>query len=185
MASKRIGKFTVDWLDLAQRVPSTQKSNYQVFKARSDGFLRKVLANPEEPPKIDWAFYKSNAVNKAVIEQLEKLYTSTKIPYPDDKGAYASLAIEEKNELEKVEKFIKASSERIKKFEKDIEAIRSVPSYEEMTLEEYAYHHPNLALNPLEKPTFWPHTEDTRIPPDLLAYHRKMGQMHGPDKYHP
>lgn len=82
-------------------------------------------------------------------------------------------------------KFIQASNERIKKFEKDIEAIRAVPPYEEMTLEEFAYHHPNLALNPLEKPTFYPHNELSEIPPDLLAYHRKMGQMHGPDKYHP
>lgn len=59
----------------------------------------RVIANPEEPPKIDWSYYKNNSVNKAVIEQFEKLYASTKIPYPDDKGAYASVAAEEKNEV--------------------------------------------------------------------------------------
>ena len=88
-------------------------------------------------------------------------------------------------QLEKVDRFVRASNERIKKFEKDIEAIRAVPPYEEMTAEEFAYHHPNLALNPLEKPTFYPHTEEAQLTPELLAYHRKMGQVHGPDKYHP
>lgn len=54
------------------------------------------MANPEEPPKIDWSYYKANAANKAIIEQFEKAYTSLKIPYPDDKGAYSSIVAEEK-----------------------------------------------------------------------------------------
>lgn len=59
----------------------------------------RVVANPEEPPKIDWSYYKTNAVNKAVVEQFEKLYASTKVPYPDDKGAYSAVAAEEKAEV--------------------------------------------------------------------------------------
>ena len=59
----------------------------------------RVLINPENPPKIDWSYYKSNAVDKAIVEQFEKSYASLKIPYPDDKGAYASVAAEEKSEV--------------------------------------------------------------------------------------
>lgn len=59
----------------------------------------RVLANVEEAPAIDWSYYKNNAANKAVVEQFEKLYTSTKIPYPDDKGAFAAVDNEEKKEV--------------------------------------------------------------------------------------
>lgn len=59
-------------------------------------FNFRVMANPEELPKIDWSYYKANASNKAIIEQFEKTYRSLKIPYPDDKGAYSAVAAEEK-----------------------------------------------------------------------------------------
>ncbi len=51
----------------------------------------RVAACPEEAPKIDWAYYKANAANKAIVEQLEKQYNSIKFPYPDDQGAYSKL----------------------------------------------------------------------------------------------
>lgn len=51
---------------------------------------------PEEPPKIDWSYYKANAANKAVVEQLEKQYNSLKIPYPSDGGAVSKIEQEEK-----------------------------------------------------------------------------------------
>lgn len=56
----------------------------------------RVAVNPEEPPKIDWSYYKANAANKAIVEQFEKQYNNTKIPYPSDKGAYAKIEEEEK-----------------------------------------------------------------------------------------
>lgn len=59
------------------------------------------MANPEEPPKIDWSYYKANAVNKAVVEQFEKAYTSLKIPYPNDKGALNAVIAEEKETVSK------------------------------------------------------------------------------------
>jgi len=41
MASKRVAKATIDWTELARRVPVHQKSNLQAFRAKSDGYLRK------------------------------------------------------------------------------------------------------------------------------------------------
>lgn len=90
------------------------------------------------------------------------------------------------SQLEKVQKFIQISNERIKQFQKDLEAIQAVPRYEDMTEEEFAYHHPNLALNSLEKPTFPPHTPDAQYDAEQLAYHREMGQVRKePDRYFP
>lgn len=87
--------------------------------------------------------------------------------------------------MEKVNRFIQASNERIKKFQKEIEAIKAVAPYEQMTVEEYFHIYPNLALKPLTKPTLYPHTPEVQFTPEDLAYHRKMKQVHGPDEYHP
>ena len=54
------------------------------------------MANPEEPPKIDWSYYKANVANKTLVEQFEKQYAALKLPYPDDKGAYAKIEAEKK-----------------------------------------------------------------------------------------
>ena len=35
--------------------------------------------------------------------------------------------------------------------------IESLPKPEEMTMEMYAYYFPKLALDPVQRPTFWPH----------------------------
>lgn len=41
MASKRVVKSSVDWIEMSKRVPTVQKSNFIAFKAKSDGYIRK------------------------------------------------------------------------------------------------------------------------------------------------
>lgn len=55
-----------------------------------------MLSNPEDPPKIDWSYYKANVANKALVEEFEKTYASLKIPYPSDKGACDQIEKEKK-----------------------------------------------------------------------------------------
>ena len=54
------------------------------------------MSNPEEPPKIDWSYYKANIANKALVEQFEKAYSALKLPYPDEKGSYAKIEEDKK-----------------------------------------------------------------------------------------
>lgn len=42
----------------------------------------RVTANPENPPKIDWAFYKSKVPVAGLVDQFQKAYTDLKVPYP-------------------------------------------------------------------------------------------------------
>lgn len=44
-----------------------------------------MLASPAEPPKIDWAVYKSVISVPGLVESFEKAYSAVKIPYPEDK----------------------------------------------------------------------------------------------------
>lgn len=42
-------------------------------------------ANPETPPKIDWAYYKKNIPVPGLVDKFQKEYESFKVPYPADK----------------------------------------------------------------------------------------------------
>lgn len=48
-----------------------------------------MSANPETPPKIDWAYYKKNIAIPGLVDKLQKEYESFMVPYPADK--YTSL----------------------------------------------------------------------------------------------
>ncbi len=81
---------------------------------------------------------------------------------------------------------MKNSNERIKKYEEELEAIRNAPSYDEVTEEEYAYMHPNLALDPLNRPTTFPHLPELQLTKEDRDFYRSRNIMYKkPDKYFP
>lgn len=41
-----------------------------------------MLANPAEPPKIDWATYKQVVPVAGMVENFQKQYEALKVPYP-------------------------------------------------------------------------------------------------------
>lgn len=46
---------------------------------------RRVLANPEKPPAIDWATYKAKIAIPGLVDAFQKEYESLQIAYPADK----------------------------------------------------------------------------------------------------
>lgn len=56
--------------------------------------------------------------------------------------------------------FVAASQGKIKEYEARIAKWDDVLPYEEMTLEDYKNAFPDQALDPLNRPTLWPHTPD-------------------------
>lgn len=43
------------------------------------------MANPPEPPKIDWDAYQKTVPVKGLVGKLKSAYGSYKVPYPQDK----------------------------------------------------------------------------------------------------
>lgn len=41
-----------------------------------------MMANPEQPPAIDWAFYKSKVPVAGMVDEFQKQYSSLSVPYP-------------------------------------------------------------------------------------------------------
>jgi len=56
-----------------------------------------MTANPEAPPKLDWAYYKKTIPIAGLVDKFQKEYESFKVPYPTDK--YTSLVETKEKEL--------------------------------------------------------------------------------------
>ncbi|KAJ8931230.1 hypothetical protein NQ314_015889, partial [Rhamnusium bicolor] len=64
----------------SEKGSSTSKAQFLSFKARSDGYLRRVLAYPETAPAIDWAFYKAKVPVAGMVDEFQKQYGALSIP---------------------------------------------------------------------------------------------------------
>lgn len=162
MASRRIAATSVNWAALAERVPANQKPNFAAFKTKSDVYMRAVLANPETPPKIDWAYYKRLIPVQGLVDNFQKQYEATKVPYPADTVSTQVDAQAQETKKE-IESFKNASAQRITQFQKDIEHLKSLLPYEQMTMEDYRDAFPEQALDPINRPTFWPHNTEEQV----------------------
>lgn len=150
----------INWSALAEKIPETEKAAFAAFKAKSDQHLRRMNVNPEAPPKIDWAYYKQNVPILGLVDKFQKEYESFKVPYPVDRYT-SEVEAEEKEVHVKIEEFINASNQRIAAANKEIDRVKNLLPFSEMTMEDFRDAYPELAINP-DKPTVWPHTPDVQ-----------------------
>lgn len=162
MATKRFVQSSVNWAAIAERMRAAEKPTYLAFKAKSDGYLRKISALPTELPKIDWAAYRSVITVPGLVDNLEKLYGTIEIPYPED--VYTAAIDKLEKETEKDIREFKAEAEAIiEKYETRIQEIDKLLPFDQMTYEDAAYVEPELVLDMENKPSFWPHEEIDRL----------------------
>eukprot|EP00745_Piridium_sociabile_P023865 TRINITY_DN37396_c0_g1_i1.p1 TRINITY_DN37396_c0_g1~~TRINITY_DN37396_c0_g1_i1.p1 ORF type:complete len:188 (+),score=47.28 TRINITY_DN37396_c0_g1_i1:46-564(+) len=158
MAGRRIARSAVDWAAFKERVPPRQQEYYRAFKAKNDNFVNKVHQFAEELPKIDFAFYKARLSNPALADQFQKAYDSISVPYPTDKSnMMKDIDADQKAAGDMSKVYIAERQEEINDAKLLLSKIDNLPKPDEMTMEMYAYYFPNLALDPVKRPTFWPH----------------------------
>uniref|UniRef100_A0A0A9WLZ3 ATP synthase subunit d, mitochondrial n=1 Tax=Lygus hesperus TaxID=30085 RepID=A0A0A9WLZ3_LYGHE len=162
MAAKRPVLKAIEWSKLAERVPEAQKARLTAFRVKSDGYLRRMMANPEQPPKIDWAFYKKMVPIPGMVDTFQKQYESLQIPIPAD-TLTSSIDAQESQIKDAIAKFKAESNIRIKSYKEEADRISSLLPYEQMTMEDFAEAHPDQALDVQNKPTFWPHNPEEQL----------------------
>ncbi|XP_066595815.1 ATP synthase subunit d, mitochondrial-like [Prorops nasuta] len=159
----------INWSAVAEKIVPEERTIFANFKAKSDTYLRQMQSYPESSPKIDWSFYSKTITAPGFVDKFKKEYESLSIPYPADK--YSSLIdSQEKETKTAVEQFKKEADEVIASLRQEIEKINALLPYTEMTMEDFALAHPDIAWNP-DKPTFWPH--DRTVEDHMIA----TGQM--------
>lgn len=121
-----------------------------------------VVANPENPPKIDWEAYKKVVPVAGMVDTFQKQYEALKVPYPAD--TMSSQVDQQKSAAQKeIDAFISASKGRIAEHEKSIAHLQSLLPFNQMTMEDYRDAFPEEALDPINRPTFWPHTPEEQL----------------------
>ncbi|CAH2039218.1 unnamed protein product, partial [Iphiclides podalirius] len=160
--AKRIAQSSINWAALAERVPAEQKAHLTAFKVKSDGYLRRVLANPPEPPKINWNLYKQSVPIPGMVDNFQKQYDALKIPYPVD-NVSAQIDAQWAQVKKTIEVFIQESNKNIVSYEKQIAEIKALLPYDQMTMEDYRDAYPDEALDPINRPTFWPHDAEEQL----------------------
>ncbi|CAH1637743.1 unnamed protein product [Spodoptera littoralis] len=158
----KIAKSAINWVELEKRVPPEEKVKFFAFKAKSDAYVRRMQASPPEPPKINWEEYQKLVPVPGLVDKFKTEYSSFKVPYPQD-----TFSAEVDNEWKKLEpqilKYSNKMKEHVAKAQKEIAAINALPKFEDMTMETVHDMYPEIALDPVNKPTFWPHTEDEQL----------------------
>ncbi|OAD60742.1 ATP synthase subunit d, mitochondrial, partial [Eufriesea mexicana] len=150
----------INWTALAERISESERAAFTTFKSVSDKYLQRMMANPAELPQIDWSYYKKTVVTPGLVDKFQKEYEGLSIPYPAD--TYTDKIDVDKNEMaKKIEAFIQETNAAIEKTQKDLDKIKNMIPFAEMTMEDYAEINPEGCFGG-DKPTTWPHTKETQ-----------------------
>jgi len=174
MASKRIAAHTVNWSVFGSRIPQGQVSQYNAFKSKSDGYVVKVGSLPESIPQINWAQYEGKVAVPGLVENFKKAYGAVTIPYPTDKYTSAIEAQEAETDKE-IKEFVADRQAEIAAMEADLARLHTMPPPSEMYMEEFWEAFPETKIDMWEKPTVWPHDEESQ--PEYIERMFKEGKF--------
>ncbi|NWU04464.1 ATP5H synthase, partial [Urocynchramus pylzowi] len=155
MAGRRAALKAVDWAAFAERVPPNQRAMFNALKTRNDALTARLAALPEKPPAIDWAFYKANVAKAGMVDEFQKKFSALKVPEPVDTQT-AKIDAQEKEAAKSTAEYIQASKARITQYEQELQKLKSMIPFEQMTFEDFSEAFPESKLNK-EKYPYWPH----------------------------
>ena len=58
MAARRVTVSSIEWAELARKIPEAQRPGFAALKNKQDSLVRRIAGLPENLPKIDFANYK-------------------------------------------------------------------------------------------------------------------------------
>lgn len=122
-------------------------------------------------PPIDWDHYRSNVREEdlRIVCTFEERYTllEAQIPFPiDEEDNRERLECIKKDYKKDVQEFNKNSEKEIRCLEEEKDRIVKMMPFEEMTLEDFRDNCPDRAIDPINNPTFWPHTPEEQDLPE-------------------
>ncbi|KAF3830553.1 hypothetical protein GH733_004372 [Mirounga leonina] len=96
---------------------------------------RQPLGYTDKPPAIDWAYYKANVAKAGLVDDFEKKFNALKVPVPEDKYT-VQVDAEEKEDVKSCAEFLSLSKARIEEYEKELEKMRNIIPFDQMTIED-------------------------------------------------
>ncbi|TVY18670.1 Mitochondrial ATP synthase subunit d [Lachnellula arida] len=146
MAAGRSAALKLDWAKITQSLGlrGQTSASLQAFKKRNEDARRRVLQLSEQPSKVDFAHYRSILKNQAVVDEIEKHFSTFKpATYDVDRQVKAIEAFEAQAVKDAVETVGRVELE-LKDLEKTLKNIESARPFDELTVDEIAAAEPQI-----------------------------------------
>lgn len=157
MASRAVTKIKTDWSKVASQLHQSEIPKLNKFKSQVDAAAIKVSSLPDSLPKIDWAHYKTHAVDPKLVEEIEKKYSAVKVSMPKAPTSRLNdLKVAREQDEARYRRFVDIAKSYIESAEKVQVKFEKMIPVPEMTHEDWTLTFPDWSLS-IENPSLAPH----------------------------